>query len=100
MLGRHERERDRGDTPFGIGGKFGVNTENTRFTFPMFEGGAGHKDGEADYGDSDGEDMSRLARPNHASAITGKRARPKLAKGRSKEDKLKKSKGRNQFFVT
>ena len=43
----------------------------------------------ADYGDSDGEDMRRLARPKHTSAIYMRRRKPPLPTGKRLGDKKK-----------
>ena len=79
--------RARSDTPSAIGAEMDPAADGTTFAFSAHgefrrNGGGGI----ADYGDSDGEDMGRLARPNQTSILSGKRQRAATPTGGSLED--------------
>ena len=67
--------RGRTDTPSGVGDAVSTSDGEMQFTYSrQEEHHESDMDEEADYVDSDGEDIRRLARPNHANISTSKRS--------------------------
>ena len=80
--------RNQTDTPYGVGDAVSTSDGEMRFDFSRHDEPDENCVGEeADYGDSDGGDMRKLARPNRTSILTMKRPSPVLATGKCMGDK-------------